>query len=144
MKHIELKMLNGVAKHGNLSHPQSVNSREVGRPHDHSHVSGQAAKVRTGPEIAMAHLDRLGPCDDNMMESRTAAGGTEKLRLAHFGTLAMDTTDRSRQVRGCKRAQQSDERERNLEGAMQHAKLADVPTDKYLDITVVKPVEVRP
>ena len=63
MKHIELKMLcsAGMAENGTTSNPQSIDSRQSGRPHDQSHESRETDQVRTSVELARSILHRLEP-----------------------------------------------------------------------------------
>ena len=63
MKHIELKMLavQEWLKNGTTSNPQSIDSRQSGRPHDQSHESRETDQVRTSVELARSILHRLEP-----------------------------------------------------------------------------------
>ena len=50
-----------VAENGTTSNPQSIDSRQSGRPHDQSHESRETDQVRTSVELARSILHRLEP-----------------------------------------------------------------------------------
>ena len=50
-----------IAKIGRLRIPQSIDSRQSGRPHDHGHDSRETDQVWTCSELARVILHRLGP-----------------------------------------------------------------------------------
>ena len=51
----------GMAENGTTSNPQSIDSRQSGRPHDQSHESRETDQVRTSVELARSILHRLEP-----------------------------------------------------------------------------------
>ena len=48
-------------ENGTTSHPQSIGSRQSGRPHDQGHDPRATDQVRTCSELARINLHRLGP-----------------------------------------------------------------------------------
>ena len=48
-------------ENGTTSYPQSIGSRQSGRPHDQGHDQRATAQVRTCSELARINLHRLGP-----------------------------------------------------------------------------------
>ena len=51
----------GMAENGTTSNPQSIDSRQSGRPHDHSRESRETDQVRTSLELARSMLHRHEP-----------------------------------------------------------------------------------
>ena len=51
----------GMTENGTTSNPQSIDSRQSGRPHDQSHEWRETDQVRTSVELARSILHRLEP-----------------------------------------------------------------------------------
>ena len=96
----------GMAENGTLSYPQSVDSRQSGRPHDQGHDARETDQVCTCSELVTINFDSRGPTCTLETETQITTALTvltNTFNNSQNHSLARSWEQRLRQDRRCER-----------------------------------------